>query len=66
MGDWVGTGIVSTRDIKYLEFNEAKKIIRELGLKNQQDWYDYCNSGKKPDNIPTAPWHVYSKKRKKK
>ena len=61
IGDWLGTGIVSTRDIKYLEFNEAKKFIRSLGLKNRKEWEEYVKSGKKPEDIPAAPWHVYSK-----
>jgi len=64
-GDWFGTGFVATYDRKYRSINEAKKFIHSLRLKNKKDWEDYCKSGKKPVDIPSNPWQVYSKKRKK-
>ena len=30
-----------------------------LGLKSIGEWLDYCNSGKKPDDIPVQPRKVY-------
>jgi len=66
MGDWLGTGNIASFDIDFLSFQDARRFVQKLGLKNQQEWYQYCKSGKKPKNIPVAPWHVYSKKRKKK
>jgi len=59
-GDWIGTGAVATRNIIYRPFPEAKKFIRSLGMKNLQEWKEYLKSGKKPDDIPAAPWEVYS------
>ena len=50
---------------KVLKENDARKFVRSLGIKNQKEWRDYCNSGNKPDNIPTNPWEYYSKKRSK-
>jgi len=66
MGDFLGTGTIATQDRVYRQFNEAKKFIQSLGIKNNDEWIKYCKSGKKPDDIPAAPWVVYSKNKEKK
>jgi len=70
IGDWLGTGSIRPGDIDYLEFNEAKKIVRELSkkynIKTNKDWTTAVKKGLIPKNIPKAPWYVYSKKRIKK
>jgi superfamily II DNA or RNA helicase len=48
---------VSKRE--YQSFEEAKKFLRSLDLKNQKEWQKYCKSGKKPDNIPYHPDRAY-------
>ena len=30
-----------------------------MNLKTGKEWFEYCKSGKKPNDIPNAPWHVY-------
>lgn len=64
-GDWLGTDTIASKNKKFLSFEDARKFVRSLGIKNQKEWRDYCNSGNKPDNIPTNPWEYYSKKRSK-
>jgi len=44
-------------------FKEAKEFVRSLGLKNQKEWDDYVNSGKKPVDIPSSPSQFYKKKK---
>jgi hypothetical protein len=56
-GDWLGTGRFSGT---YRPFREARAFVRRLGLKSRADWSDYCKSGKKPKDIPTAPQNVYA------
>jgi Type III restriction enzyme, res subunit/Phage-integrase repeat unit len=51
--DFLGTG--------FLPFEEARRIARSLGLKSEDEWSNYCRTGQKPDNIPTAPHAVYEK-----
>ena len=46
---------------EFLSFNEARKFIRTLNLKSKKEWIKYCNSGNKPNNIPSNP-DVYYKK----
>ena len=58
-GDWLGTGTVATRSRQYRAFKKARAFVRDLGLKSGADWFNYCNSGKKPDDIP-APSGTYA------
>ena len=70
-GDFLGTGIVSlqVRSQQWLGYEESKKIVRtfakKYNLKNWNDWRKFAKSGELPDNIPTNPSTVYSKKRNK-
>jgi len=60
-GDWLGTGTIAPFNMVYRPFPEAKEFFRSLKLKNRQEWIDFVKSGKKPDDIPAAPWMVYTK-----
>ena len=59
MGDWLGVEITSNRNKIFLAFAEAREIIRKLNLINQKQWIEYCNSGQKPNNIPSNPQFTY-------
>jgi hypothetical protein len=61
MGDWLGTGSLRPQDIKFLPFEKAKEFAHSLGLKNQTEWTKYCNSGKRPKDIPSNPHATYRK-----
>jgi superfamily II DNA or RNA helicase len=39
----------------WLPFEEAREIVRGLGLINIEQYRKYCSSGKKPSNIPSEP-----------
>jgi hypothetical protein len=43
-----------------LPFEEARAFVRNLDLKSETEWREYCKSGKKPPNIPTHPQRVYA------
>ena len=58
-GDWLGTGEVATRLRQYRSFTKARAFVCGLGLKSTTEWYDYCNSGKKPNDIPSNPNSTY-------
>jgi len=68
IGYWLGNGKQQEnpplRD--HRSFKEAREFVRSLGLKNMQEWQDYCKSGNKPDDIPSTPQNVYKKRKKKK
>ena len=65
MGDWLGTGTVAPQLIQFRSFQEAREFVRKLNLKGQKEWREYCNSGDKPDDIPSNPWAVYKEWKKK-
>jgi superfamily II DNA or RNA helicase len=58
-GDWLGTGRVSSNQVKYLTFIEARNFVKNLGLKSFAEWRKYCKSGDKPDTIPAKPNRTY-------
>ena len=64
-GDWLGTGRIADQDKVYRPFKDARKFVRSLGLKNHKEWKEYCNSGNKPDDIPSVPWSTYKEWKKK-
>ena len=71
IGDWLGTGRLSERERSknFLSYSDARKTVHQLAkthnIRTNKDWDDAVKKGLIPDNIPKAPWYVYSKKRKK-
>ena len=59
MSDWLGSK--KGWDGNYLEFENAREIVRKENLQSQSDWYDYVKNGK-PHNIPSNPQFVYKDK----
>jgi hypothetical protein len=55
-GDWLGTGTIASFDREYRSFVEAREFVHSLHLKGQDEWFDYCKSGKKPQNLPLRPY----------
>jgi len=67
MGDWLGTGTVATRLRTFRSFTKARAFARNLKLKNQKEWNQYCKEGLPgkpplPVDIPTAPRQKYKDK----
>jgi hypothetical protein len=62
LGDWLGTGRIADRLRQYRDFEEARTFARTLGLKSAKEWQSYCQSGNKPEDIPTVPEKTYSEK----
>jgi hypothetical protein len=62
MGDWLGTGNVSSHHREFRDFSEARIYVRSLGLKSKQDWEEHCKSGTLPRDIPKAPHAAYADK----
>lgn len=58
-GDWLGTGFISNKNKEFLNFQEAKKYAISLNLSSAKQWREFCNSGKKPNNIPVNPDTTY-------
>lgn len=52
----------STKASRYRNFEDARKFVRSLHLKNLKEWKAYCISGLKPDDIPTSVYAIYKQK----
>lgn len=59
LGDWLGTGVIASKDIMFLPFKEARTFCRNLKLKSQTEWFEFCKSNNKPANIPQSPSRTY-------
>ena len=44
---------------QFRDFESAREFARSLGLKNGDEWKEYCKSGNKPDDIPSTPKNSY-------
>lgn len=61
-GDWLGTGRIAHQLKKFRAFEDAKAFVHALKLKSKKEWDKYCQSGKKPDDIPADSYTVYKNK----
>ena len=62
MGDWLGTGRIANRNMKFRSFGQARKFVHKLKLKNSKQWWEYCKSGNRPEDIPSNPHVIYYNK----
>ena len=58
-GDWLGTGYVAVQLREYLPFEQARKSVRSLGLKNFTEWRIWSASDDRPIDIPSNPRSHY-------
>ena len=63
-GDWLGTGTIAPFNREYRPFDEARKFVHALELKNHKEWSQYCKGelegiAAKPEDIPADPRQVY-------
>jgi len=58
-GDFLGTGNTKFESKDFLSFSNARKFSHSLNLNSGTNWTKYCKSGKKPNNIPSAPEKTY-------
>ena len=60
-GDFLGTGTIASYNVNYKKVEDAIKFVHKLKLKTRNEWEEYCKSGDKPSDIPTAFNIVYGK-----
>jgi len=46
--------------LSWMPFEEAREYVRNLGLKNENEWRAYVGSGNKPSDIPSNVGQVYA------
>ncbi|MDA9596964.1 DEAD/DEAH box helicase family protein [Flavobacteriaceae bacterium] len=60
-GDFLGTNNVHGSKRKYLSYDESKKFVAKLKLKNEREWREYFKQNK-PKGIPFSPDIKYKEK----
>lgn len=60
--DWLGTDYIATKKREYLEFEKCREIVVTFGLKSYDEWREFCKTGQKPKDIPTAANRIYKNK----
>jgi superfamily II DNA or RNA helicase len=61
-GDWLGTGYIASHKRVYLPFQQAREFVRNLGLKDREEWKKWTKSDEYPDNMPVNPPGTYKDK----
>lgn len=59
MGDWLGTGNIAPKDRVYRPFQEAREYVRNIGIKNKDEWAIWAKSNARPNDIPSLPSRTY-------
>jgi hypothetical protein len=62
MADWLGLPYHKKNEIDFLPFEQARANVHKQRIKTITAWYDWCKSGKKPENIPSRPNNYYKDK----
>lgn len=61
-GDFLGIkNEFPEHQMNYRSYEECKKFVYTLGLKNSLEWYKFVKQKEKPIDIPSAPMHYYGK-----
>lgn len=50
----------ASRARAFKPFADARAFVNALKLSSVLEWYDYCASGEKPDDIPSNPYIAYN------
>ena len=60
-GDFLGTGVIQTQKRHYKNFDDVKKYVHSLNLKNREEWITWNKSNQISNDVPIAPQKVYKK-----
>ncbi|MGI8851881.1 MAG: helicase-related protein [Methyloceanibacter sp.] len=61
MGDWLGTYTVSGSKRKFLNFEEAREIVRTHRFRTKTEFEAWARSSARPTNIPALPSRTYAR-----
>ena len=56
--DWIGTNI-GWEGYEWKSYEESKKFVHSLNLKNRNEWREYFKNNELPYGIPTSPARTY-------
>lgn len=59
--DFLGSQYAHANDRKWMSFKEAKRFVRTLNFKSQDEYKEYIKSPNSPKNLPSNPHKTYKK-----
>jgi superfamily II DNA or RNA helicase len=59
-GDWLGTNTIASTKRQFLEFEQARKLVRALGFETKTEYEAWARSDKRPLNVPALPSRTYA------
>ena len=61
MNDWLGITRSKILKHRYRSFLDARSFVRKLSFDSRKEWYEYCKSVSKPNDIPRGVEKIYIK-----
>ena len=61
-GDFIHPHYINPKNRIYTSYEDARKFIQKLGLKNQKEWFAYTKSQIFPSDLPVRPYVIYKNK----
>jgi hypothetical protein len=61
MGDWLGTGNIAPKNMRWRPFAEARAFVHTVGILSKDEWGTWARSAKRPNDIPASPSRVYER-----
>ena len=63
-GEFFGTGNIGTKNLIHLSYEEAREIVRQVGMKSPNEWFLYSvgklpGKPRRPTNVPSRPHQSY-------
>lgn len=60
-GDWLGTRTTPGRARSFVTYEEARRVVREAGIRSSAEYHVWSRRGGRPSSLPANPWRTYSK-----
>lgn len=58
-GDWLGMGTAAGRARSFVTYEEARRVVREAGLRSSSEYHAWSRRGERPSCLPANPWRTY-------
>jgi hypothetical protein len=61
-GEFLGTDIIANQNKEFMSFEAAASFVRQLHLRSQKEFYEWCRNGLRPAELPSNPQGAYKDK----
>ena len=58
-GDWLGTETTTRRAGSFVTYEEARRVVREAGIRSSAEYHVWSRQGGRPSSLPANPWRTY-------